>query len=111
MTIRTLFCHDITIVRAASTTDRYGNVVKDWANATRTDVRGRMAQRHREEIRGHQETQITDWICYLPPRTDVNGLDRLEWNGVTYEVGGHPNHAYGRALEHHVEVPCDIVEG
>lgn len=111
MSIHNLLIHEITVVVPAWTEDRYGNREKDWTNATRFTTAGRMAQRSRTEIRGHQETDVTDWICYLGPDAAVGPLDRLEWNGNTYEIAGQPNYAYGRHSLHHVEVPCDRVEG
>jgi hypothetical protein len=104
-------CHEVTIVRAGSTIDRYNAAVKDWSTATRRASRARIVQRSSDEDRDGREARLTGWICYLPAGTVVTALDRIVWNGVTYEVKGRPNRAFDRHKEHHVEVDLDLVEG
>jgi hypothetical protein len=120
VTLRTLFCHDVTVVRAAADVDRYDNAVKDWADATRTVTRGRVAQRTRDENRSTgltvgEERVITEWVVYLPAGTDILPTDRLEWSDgsedFVFEIKGRPHRAFSRRTEHHVELTCDLVEG
>lgn len=115
MTLRTLFCHDVTVARAAAGTDDYGNAEKDWADATRTTMRGRVAQRTRDENREGGERQVTEWVVYLPPGVDVTAQDRIEWfdgyADLVFEIKGRPHRAFDRRVEHHVELLCDLVEG
>lgn len=115
MTLRTLFCHDVTVVRAAVVEDAYGNDVKDWAAASRETLRGRVAQRTREEDYDGGERVIAEWVVYLPPGADVTAQDRVEWSDgvddLTFEVRGRPHRAFDRHREHHVELLCKQVEG
>lgn len=120
MSLRTLFCHDVTVVRPAETVDRYDNTVKDWANAARTTVRGRVTQRTRDENRSSgstagEERVETEWVVYLPPKTDVLPTDRVEWSDghedFVFEIKGRPHRAFDRRTEHHVELHADLVEG
>lgn len=115
MSLRTLFCHDVTVVRAAVTVDVYGNTGKDWAAATRETLRGRVAQRTREEDYEGGERVVTEWVVYLPAGADVSSRDRIEWSDgvddLTFEVRGRPHRAFDRHREHHVELLCHQVEG
>ena len=111
MSIYGLMCHDLTVVYPGSATDRYGNVGKSWASGTRLEVRGRITQRRREENRDGRETGVTEWVVYLPPGTPVSTLDRIEWEGLAFEVNGVPHRAFGRHQEHHIELHVDRVEG
>lgn len=113
MSLATLFCHDLVVVAPAMVEDDYSNEVKDWATGTRTSVRGRVVQRTREENRLGREAEMSEWVCYLPPGTTVDGQDRVEWDdgGLTFEVKGRPNRAFGRRVEHHIECSLELIEG
>lgn len=86
------FHHTATVVRPGTTTDRGGNQVEDWTNAARTVV---------DELEIQPETQAEDadatrvvmtgrWRVISAPGTapDVRARDRVEWDGLTYEVDG-----------------------
>jgi hypothetical protein len=47
----------------------------------------------------------------LPAGDPITAEDRVQLDGVTYEVDGVPLHAYGRRFEHHVQVRLRDVEG
>lgn len=115
MSLRTLFCHDLAVVRAAVVEDVYGNEVKDWAAATEEPYRGRVAQRTRDESYEGGERVITEWVVYLPARADVTAQDRVRWldgyETLTFEIRGRPHRAFNRRQEHHVELLCEQVEG
>lgn len=106
-----LFCHEVSLLRATTVDDRYGNAAKDWTTPRRRTSRARVAQRISEEIGDGREGRRSTWICYLPAGTDVTALDRVVWDGLTFEVKGRPNQAFDRHREHHVEVDLQIVEG
>lgn len=108
-----MMVHDVTLVRAASATSRYGDEVKDWANATRVDTIGWVAQRDRDEDVDSREAQVRSYVVYLPPGTDVTGLDRVEWDDLTFEVEGPPNRAWSPKMrgEHHLELDIRLVTG
>lgn len=115
MTLTSLLVHDVTILTAASTTDRYNNTVKDWGNATERDVRGWVSQRSQLEDHDQREAQVSDWILYLDAGDPITGANRVRWNdpasAVTFEVEGPPNPAWSPRGEHHVEIPLRVVTG
>lgn len=114
MSLATLLVHDVTILRAGSTTDRYGDAVKDWATATSTASKAWVAQQSRTENVEGREALISEWVAFLPAGTDVAGRDRLVWGDLTFEVVGRPNTAPSPRLggaSHHVEVTLTVVEG
>jgi hypothetical protein len=105
--------HDVVLIRAGSTTSRYGDEIRDWSAAERTTVKGWVAQRDRSENVDGREAQDRTFIVYLPAGTDVTGLDRVEALGLTLEVVGPPNRAWSPRLrgEHHVELDGRVVTG
>lgn len=105
--------HDVTLVRAGSTTSRYSDQVKDWAAATRITVKGWVSQRDRDEVTDSREAQVTGWVLFLPAGSDITGLDRVEWEGLTFEVDGPVNDAWSPRLKgvHHLEVNLWRVTG
>lgn len=111
MTITTLFCHEVRILRASTTTDRYGNDQKVWTSPRRRTSRARVAQRSRAEDNDGREARVTDWVCYLPAGTDVSALDRIQWGDQTFEIKGVPNRAFDRHSEHHLELDLERVDG
>jgi head-tail adaptor len=111
VSLLTLMCHEVTILRAGSTTNRYEETAKDWTSPRRRTSRARIAQRSSVEDNDGREARSTGWVCYLPPDTDILALDRIVWDGVTYEVKGAPHRAYDRRQLHHVEVELELVEG
>ncbi len=112
MSFASMLVHDLTIVRPGTTTDRYGNVTKDWSNPTETAVKGWVAQQEGTEVLDGRDAQIRRWICYLPAGTDITGSDRVVWGTVTFEVSGPPNRAWHPSMgEHHVEAVLLAVVG
>ena len=116
MTIDRLFVPDgVVIVRAATTTDRYGNTVSDWEDTTRTTVDGWVAQTGTDEGVGDRQHVTSTWAVFLPAGTDLEPGDRVEWQGDTFEVHGRPNRARRagrtRGGVHHVEAELRTVEG
>jgi head-tail adaptor len=107
-----LFCHEVRIVRPGTTEDRYGNDAKDWSSSPRRrTVRARVAQRSRSEVGDGREARVTGWVCYLPAGTQVTALDRIEWDGQTFEIKGVPNRAFDRHQEHHLELDLERCDG
>lgn len=105
-----IFDQTITIVRAAVTRDRYNQQVRDWNNATHTDVSGVSVQpaAQTEDVTSDaREMVTTGWR--LQTRSgdlDLDADDRIEWAGRSLEVVGeiarwpHPLRA---GHVHHVE--------
>lgn len=84
----------ITRVRAPLSADRYGDDVRDWGNATATDIRGCRV------VPGavgsdSAPTNVIDrdrlnrrFQLFAPPDADLLGSDRIRWQGVDYEITG-----------------------
>jgi len=81
--------HTITIRRATTADDGYGNAEPDWDNATATAVPGCSVQplAGTELLQG-RDTVVTRWTVWAPPETDLVATDRVEWAGETYDVDG-----------------------
>jgi head-tail adaptor len=111
VTLTSLLVHDVVILTAGSGTDRYGATVKDWATATSETVKGWVSQRSATEDHGNREAEVSDWVLYLHPGTDITAKNRVTWSGITFEVDGPPNPAWSPRGEHHLEVPLRVVAG
>ena len=111
MSLQGLLVHDVTILRATTTTDRYENVVVSWSSPTETGVKGWITQRNRSEDNDQRSAEISDWVLFAPADTDIVAGDRVQWGGVTYEVDGPPLRAYTPRGEHHVEAGLRVVVG
>lgn len=104
MSLEGLMVHDVEVVRAGVTTDEYGMPSRDWATATRTATKAWVTQTQSREETTDRDTQLSDWLAYLPKFTVIAGGDRLEWESHTFEVDGPPSRAWTPRGEHHVEV-------
>lgn len=90
-----LFTDTIVIVRAATMTDRYGDDVPDWDNATRTTVSGVSVQplRSDEVSDGVRDSTNTTWTGRTPMDggdLDILPADRVEYASRTLQVLGEP---------------------
>lgn len=100
------------IVAHGWTTDRYNNRKPDWSTAARTAVRGWISQRSAEELLGHRNGEVSEWVGFFPRTAVIRATDRIERFGQTFEVAGPVNPAHTpHAGLHHFEVPLRIVEG
>jgi len=116
VTLASLMVHDLTVVSPAVVTDRYGNVTKDWTNATRSDVKGWVARSSSNEVTdAGREAQVSDWVAYLPVGTVITGGARVEWSPIgdplVFEVVGPPLPAMTPRGLHHLEAQLRVVEG
>ncbi len=114
---RGLFDQAVTVVRAADTTDRYGNTVPDWDAAVEFEI-GPLAVQPSTQSETNdalRDATVTGWRVFSAPGTDpdVRATDRLKWQGGTYEVTGeigrwtHPP----TGATHHVEFLIQKVTG
>jgi hypothetical protein len=107
---------DRTIVRlrAPSVANRYGDAEADWSAATATTIAGCALQpAGSTEFTDPTRTVVTTrWTLFLPPGTDLAPGDRVDVDGVTYEVDGEPLDwsAPGGNLDH-VAAVLQRVEG
>jgi hypothetical protein len=104
-----MFHQSVIRVRAGTKTDRGGNVVKDWATATRALIGSLSVQpaSQAEETDPTRTAVVTGWRVLSAPGTapDIRADDRIEFAGMTCEVDGEvaawPNPLGGGV--HHVE--------
>lgn len=111
MTLTSIMVHSVTVVRAGTATDRYGNAEKDWTNATHTHAVAWIAQRNASEVLGNREAQVGQWVGYFPEGVPIAGGDRVEWGDYTFEVDGPPHPAWSPRGPHHIEAQLLLVEG
>lgn len=111
MTIAALMVHTVTIKRASTTTDRYGDTAADFDTATSTTTVAWISQRAASEIVNGREAQLSEWVAFLPADADVLGQDRIIWGDITFEVVGPPNHAWSPRGENHIEAVLKVVNG
>jgi hypothetical protein len=88
-----MYQQDIVIVRAGTTTDRYGNKQDDWgAGATRIPVSGVNVQPSggSTEDTNDKQVVVTGWRLYTPRGMDIDlrETDRVEAWGTTMQVVG-----------------------
>lgn len=111
MSLLSLLVHDVTLLEPASTTDAYGDTVKDWGGATEHETVGRMVQRSATEALGDREADVTDWTLYLAGDETISHQARVRWRGLLFEVTGAAQPAIRRdPTVHHLEVPLRRVE-
>lgn len=83
--------HTVTVLRAETTEDEYGNPVRGWDAAGETEVRGCSVQPELgPEVTVGRDTIVPRWRLYAPDGTDLLGSDRVRFDGNTYEVDGEP---------------------
>lgn len=103
---------DVTIVHAELVEGYANNYIRDWANATRTTVRGLVQQTGTTETVQGGDQVAASFLVLLPPGTAVTSGDRVEWSGGpgrTLEVAGSPASYPGPAG--HVEAQATEVRG
>ena len=86
------FCRDSVTVKRAALVDSRGSKVLDWSNPTeihlsRCSVQPSTSAR---DFDGRTIQVTEDWTLYAPPGSDIQAGDRIEWNGVTFEIDGAP---------------------
>lgn len=112
MSLESLMTDLVVIVHPAETVDRRGDSIKDWDNAIRTEVDAWCPELTADEDNERREAGVTYRLLYLPAGTDIERVDRVEFDADTYEVEGIPNHAHrpGRGV-HHIQVRIKGVKG
>jgi hypothetical protein len=111
VTFSGLLTKDVTILTPTTEANRYGGTDKRWDNATETTVKGWVSQTSRLEVTDGREAQVASWVLFVDPDTTVTGKDRVEWEGITFEVDGPPNPVHRPGGLHHYEVPLRVVVG
>ncbi|GGM04763.1 hypothetical protein GCM10010099_21100 [Streptomyces cinereus] len=87
-----LYLQSITIVRAGTTEDEYGNERPDWDDPLRTPVSGVNVQPQGGSTEDTDDKQltVTGWRLYTPRGMDLDlrETDRVEVDGMTLQVVG-----------------------
>lgn len=111
MSLTSLMVHDVAILTAGTTTDRYGNLVLNWGTATSVSAKGWITQRPGSEDLLNRDAQIAEWVLFLEAGTPITGHDRVMWEGIMFEVAGPPQRAWTPRGEHHVEATLRAITG
>lgn len=110
-----MLVRDVTILRPATITDRYGDSIPDpnSSHATTTEVLGWLSQTDATEPTGPGRALVTltTEILFLPSGTDIEAHDRVEIDGQLYDVDGEPRAAWSPRGEHHIEANLRRVDG
>jgi len=101
----------ITRLRATTTTDRYGNVASSWDTAARQQLPAWIEQAAASESLDNRDQLASDWLAILAPDADLQGRDRVEWDGKTFEVIGPPTPRNTLTGPHHIEATLRWIEG
>lgn len=105
MTFRSLLISSATITReTADGFDDYGNPQVEWAEVAE-DIPCRVFEQPGKELTDDRASIVRQATLYVQAGTDVTAQDRVEVDGVTWEVSGPPVPAVGAAALHHLEVP------
>lgn len=92
--------------------DTYGNEVTGAYGAP-VAVRGYLAQSSSTEFTTDRDTVVGQWVAYLPASTSIGHLDRVSFDGQTFEVDGEPERVYNprRKFIAYIEARLKVVEG
>lgn len=107
-----LLPHQVTVVHPAASTGGYGDNSLDYgAGATRVSVPARLEQVQGREVSTARDAQVADWSLFSN-YLSISGVDRVEFNGVIFEVVGPvESAATGRGAAHHTHARLRTVAG
>jgi len=102
--------HTVTVVRPVGK-DRHGDSLP--GDPSETTVSGASVQpASTQEELDSRDTVIAQWVCFMPPGTDITATDQVRFRGDLYDVDGDPqpwDDELGRP--HHIEVQLRRVTG
>lgn len=79
----------VTRLRAATDTDRRNDTVYDWSDTDEADIEGcAVAPRTSAEDNTGRTAVIVGLTLYAPFDADILAVDRIVYDGMTYEVDG-----------------------
>lgn len=90
-----------------ATTDSEGNVTDTFSAGT--DYPARLEQTDSTEVTTGRTVVTSDWKLFLPATATVSALDRVEVDGVTFEVVGAPATHHTPRGAHHVTARLRLV--
>jgi hypothetical protein len=102
----------VTLVHPVVTSDRYGNPTHDYGPAaTRTPIRGLIDQESASESTPDGRTKIVGMWRLITNHRTIDAADRIEWDGLVYELDGPPWPAWDFQAFHHTEARLRRIEG
>jgi putative hemolysin len=91
-------------------TDDYGNPLAEYAEPVAYPAR--LEQRAGDEVTADRDTQLADWVLFLPPDAVVDGYARVvDGYGRAFEVVGPPAVQHTPRGAHHIEARLRHIEG
>jgi hypothetical protein len=101
----------VTRLRGTSGTDGYGDAGTSWASPARLVIGGCSFQPEQgEEILTDRSAVVSRWRWYGPPAADVQSSDRLEVDGIAYDIDGSVQKWTGLGLDHQTAL-CRRTDG
>jgi head-tail adaptor len=81
----------VTVLRAGTTADRYGNAALDWSDPEEHTVAGCVIQPAAgpESLSLGADTVEHRWTLDAPDGADITALDRVSYNGELFELDGY----------------------
>lgn len=103
------------VLRANNQGGRYGSQERDWGSIVSNESYDGclFAPQTSVEDRDGRDAVVADATIYMPTGTDVTAHDRVQINGVTYDVDGQPSvwsDPFGGGLDG-IEVRLKLVTG
>lgn len=95
------------LARSEGATDAYNRPVETWA--TSVTVNGRLELVTPSEGTDEQDVQVGRYRLFVPHDTPITGRDRVQVDGVTYELLGPPVVHRTPRGPHHIEAVCRAV--
>lgn len=82
----------VTLVRPTVSADSYGDPVVSWAAPVRTVLHGAVVQDKTSVETGGDARQrlTTTRVVYVPGDVEAESTDRVEIDGETWRIDGHP---------------------
>jgi hypothetical protein len=111
--IEQLFTRTVTVLTGTSVPTGYGNATKlDWSAPTSRQTVGWLGPYSGEtENAADRDQQMADATVYLPAGDPITALDRVQIDGVTYQVTGTPSPPFTPRGAHHIEADLKVVKG
>ena len=106
MSFDSLLNESATLRRLAGTTDRYGNVIRDFD--TEATIKVRLDYQSASESEDDAESTNTSARIYTR-YLDINAFDELIIDGITWRVVGEPILRHTASSAHHLEINAEKV--
>lgn len=99
------------VLEQGSAADPYGgpDTEPSWDTPTATTVAANVQPRTGTELSRDRAQSIGNWVAFLYPDAVVTTLNRLRWNGRTFQIHAVMPWRDLRARDHHIELDLSIV--